>query len=398
MDAILDHLAALAKHEGASSKVLGCIVVGLSCLHVVAPGIDELFALIPHHTVFSPIVVFPLPFIWNLATANFYEGSLAKAVVSTPCVIALARLLERLWTLRSMAAHLGFTAACTGLAHFIVQIFRVHSAQHERDFFVPVQSCIGLIISLSVGLRHAYPLEALPHLPRSWGLQYQHLPFGFTVAALVAGLLVPTAMPEWLFAPFALFFAWLHIRYVMWFPYAQAYGDHSPEFTFAVLFPKTLRPIIGCFGGLTHRVASCFLPGVVKLRQVDASLGNPIMYDPSAGGGRSPMGHGGAPGNMSLGNFGSRGHGASSGLAQGSAGTADDSDQAAYQARRAKALALLDENINALLNPAAFGSKAVNEDSPPPAASKERGSLPDPADAIWRTTRETGIGPAAGEP
>jgi len=121
--------------------------------------------------------------------------------------------------------------------------------------------------------------EALPLVPKSSGLQYQHLPFALTVAVVLVGVLQPKHVPEWPFAPWAFFYGWLYIRYLMWFSYAEAYGDHAPDFCFAALFPPRFRPLVAWVGSVTHRVASfaCSL----ELRENDVESGQGILYDPA---------------------------------------------------------------------------------------------------------------------
>mmetsp|Transcript_55426 Transcript_55426/g.164779 ORF Transcript_55426/g.164779 Transcript_55426/m.164779 type:complete len:369 (+) Transcript_55426:142-1248(+) len=346
MDHAVATVAAVVQADGQlplpPSTALGGIVVSLSLLRIVIPAVDEGLALVPHHTVFSPVHTWPVPFFWNVATGHFLESHWLKAAVLAPWLVALARMLERLWPARSLAQHLGFTATCSGFMVFLAELVHVYRTRHERDFFVPIRGSVGLLVALSVALRHAYPLEALPLLPRSWGVQCQHLPFGITAVVSTAGLLAPRdTMLEWPFAPLGLFFGWLHLRYVMWFPYAEAHGDHSQDFCFAALFPRPLRPFVSCLSSIVYGLGVLVAPGYVKLRQVDADTGHPIVYDPSkaaefptatVNGASMPRPPGPA-------------------LDPGAAAGAPGSQE--YNARRAKALELLDANINSLLAPGA---------------------------------------------
>lgn len=315
------------------TAVLGGLVFLLSLCHVVAPVlVDELLALVPHHTVFTPVPAIPIPFIWNVGTAHFFEATLTKAAVTTPLVIVLTRLLERLWTAKAVAAHVIFTVTCSGALFFLTELIHVYRTHHEKDFFIPVSGCSGLIVALAVGVRHAYPLEPLPGLPRGWGLKYQHLAFAFTAVISSIGLLMPKLLPEWFFAPFALFFGWFHLRYLMWYPLAQVHGDHSEEFHFAALFPPPLRPVITCIGVVTHNLSAMVAPSFIQLRsQVDAEKGQaqPIVYDPTTAAFGNP--------NVSW--------------TSGQGVATDVPGSKEYNARRAKALALLDQNISSLLAP-----------------------------------------------
>jgi len=330
----MDYSSFMPDGNGLSgSNVLGGVVGVLSLWHAVMPGfVDEAFSLVPHHTVFTVVPAIPVPFFWNLLTAHFFEGHLIKAAIIAPWVIALARMLERLWTPKAMAFHLVSTALMAGASVFVYELLTVYRTHSHYAFFAPVRGCVGLVVALAVGLRHAYPFEALPLVPHSWGLQCQHLPFALTAFITAVGFLFPRWLPEWPFAINALFFGWLHIRYLMWFPYAEAHGDHSPEFFFDAFFPKPIRPLASCFGAIAYRMGTSCCAGFVKLREADDTLGHAIMYDPSKAGDDETGG----------------------GLRPGSSAGAANSRE--YDARRAKALQLLDDNINALL---AAGSRSA---------------------------------------
>lgn len=319
------------------STILGVIIVVLSIWHTVAPSfVDEGFALVPHHTVFTPTVFIPVPFMWNIVTAHLFEGHIVKSFLIVPCLWKLARMLERLWSAAAVASHLGFTALCAGFFVFIGELFIVYENPHDHStFFKPVRGSVGLVVALAVGLRHAFPFEMLPLVPHSWGLQCQHLPFALAAFISAVGLILPRAMPEWPFAPLALFFAWMYIRYLMWFPFAKAHGDHAPEFTFASLFPRPTRPCVSCFGSIVYSLAVVCAPGFVKLREADETLGHAIMYDPvqvssDTGNGTTAQSSLRLPGPSSM-------------------SVAPATSQREYDSRRAKALQLLDDNINALL-------------------------------------------------
>eukprot|EP00442_Polarella_glacialis_P039248 CAMPEP_0115136414 /NCGR_PEP_ID=MMETSP0227-20121206/56368_1 /TAXON_ID=89957 /ORGANISM="Polarella glacialis, Strain CCMP 1383" /LENGTH=178 /DNA_ID=CAMNT_0002543461 /DNA_START=221 /DNA_END=754 /DNA_ORIENTATION=+ len=173
-------------------------------------------------------------------------------LLAAPAVVLMAQRLERLWPVRSLVSYLAFAGTGAGAVALVLQILQVARTQKERDFFTPVRGCCGLLVALSVGLRHAYPLDAIPHVPRAWGLQCQHLPFAIVATAVVCGVLGPKwLLPEWPFAPSALFFAWLYLAT----PHAKAHGDHSPDFCFANFFPVPARPLAAAVGAMTHSLA-----------------------------------------------------------------------------------------------------------------------------------------------
>lgn len=371
----------------APSSLLGGIVASTSFLHALLPAtVDDLFSLVPHHTIFSPIATVPLPFLWNLLTAHLYKASLLRALLLAPAMVLMVQRLERLWSWKSLLLFATFscvTSSVVVLAWEVVEVFRTAD---EKDFFAGTRGCSGLVVALSVGLRHAYPLEVLPFVPKPWALQCQHLPFCIAIIYILLGLLGPQMFPEWPFAPLAFFTAWFYLRYLMWFSHAKAYGDHSPDFSFANLFPQGLRPIAGAVGALTHNLASSVAPSLLQLRQPeDEERAEAVTYDPSHTKDGAVLWN--MAGAMSLTN-------ASSSLpwpapppsgepVPGAPGSKE------YDARRAKALKLLDESISSLLAPSSAPEStrlppelrpAVNGSSSPEESGEPPSSEVEPAD------------------
>lgn len=352
-DAAMEHMTALSfAAPPLASNVLVALMVGLSLGRTVVPWLfDEAFALVPHHTIFSPLAAWPLPFSWNLVTAHLFEANLLKAAVSAPALFLLARTLERLWTPRQLGQHLAFATGCAGVVVFLGELVQIYRTQREKDFFAPLRGSCGMLAALAVGLRHSYPLEAVPLLPRNWGVQYQHLPVSITTLSMVLGLLGPRwLMPEWSFAPLGLFFAWLHLRYVMWFTHAAAHGDHSPDFCFAALFPAPVRPAVACVGAIVYGLASMVAPGLVRLRQQGeaetqgqgpVSVYGPAFTAASATPAACPPSTTAAFAGVPW----------PSGPATGGEVVPGGPGSKEYNARRAKALKLLDDNISSLLAP-----------------------------------------------
>eukprot|EP00930_Biecheleria_cincta_P056323 TRINITY_DN42469_c0_g1_i1.p1 TRINITY_DN42469_c0_g1~~TRINITY_DN42469_c0_g1_i1.p1 ORF type:complete len:412 (-),score=57.83 TRINITY_DN42469_c0_g1_i1:151-1386(-) len=341
------------------SSLLGAVIVVLSLCHAVMPTIvDEGLALVPHHSVFSPVATLPIPFIWNVLTAHVFEASFLRMLLFAPGAVLLAQKLERLWTLRSLGFLLAFASVGASIVVIFIEIIEVNQTSQERDFFRPVRGCCGLIVALSVGLRHAYPLEVLPVVPKSWGLQWRHLPISLVACAMACGLLGPTwLLPEWPFAPAALFFAWFHLRYIMWFPHANSYGDHSSDFCFANFFPTALRPVAAGVGAFTHQLACVFAPTYLRIRQPEdeadkAENSQAIMFDPSQPAAGAVLWN--TSGTTSL-------SAASATWPPAPPATWPQSGTGVpvpggpgskeYDERRAKALKLLDENISSLLQP-----------------------------------------------
>eukprot|EP00929_Paragymnodinium_shiwhaense_P010994 TRINITY_DN11617_c1_g1_i1.p1 TRINITY_DN11617_c1_g1~~TRINITY_DN11617_c1_g1_i1.p1 ORF type:complete len:320 (+),score=39.34 TRINITY_DN11617_c1_g1_i1:136-1095(+) len=276
MDGLLDHTAFVANSEVSASKVVGGFVGGLSLLHFIAPGlVEEAFALVPHHTVFSPVAWLPIPFLWNLMTSSFFEGGVLLGAIAAPSAWFLTRALERLWATRSIVMHLAFTTTSAGAGLFVLQILKVHSTQRERDFFVAMQGCPGLLVALAVALRHAYPFEAV--LPAARGLQYQHLPFAITAFFCLVGFIAPSLYPEWSLAPFAMFFGWLYIRYLMWGRERRGgriRGVQRPQGQGVGVARRELQLLVGCYrenlpleeGRGEGSVAESRLPGLLARR------------------------------------------------------------------------------------------------------------------------------------
>lgn len=342
------------------SSLLGGIVAGTSFLRLLLPAtIDDVFSLVPHHTIFSPVASLPLPFLWNLLTAHLFEAGLLRAVLVVPAIVYMAERLERLWSWRSMCLYLAFCCISSSIVLLAWEVVEVFRTANEKDFFSGTRGCSGLLVTLSVGLRHAYPLEVLPYVPKPWGIQCQHLPFCIATAYTVLGLLGPQLIPEWPFAPIAFFAAWFYLRYLMWFSHAKAYGDHSPDFVFANLFPQALRPIVSAVGALSHNLAASLAPGLLRIRQPeDEERPEAVMYDPSHTKDGAVLWN--MAGAMSLAN-------ASSSLAWPAAPSGQPMPGAPgskeYDARRAKALKLLDESISSLLVPS--GAESTVPAHPP---------------------------------
>lgn len=300
----------------ASSKLFGGIVVLLSVVRNFWSGIDEGLALVPHHTIYSPVLYFPVPFIWNVFTGNFMEGNIIKALLMAPPIVLLTQMLEQLWSPKAMFIHVAFSTASAGTCAFIAQIVVMHQTHRERHFFTPVRGTIGLLMSICVGLRHAYPLQSPPMIPKNLGLTCQNLPFCLLVLIVAIRLLAPPwVLPEWQFGTYSFLFSWLYIRYFMWFPMTNSYGDHGSDFAFSCMFPRALRPLVDVVAAIVYNFAMCLAPATFKVRDEDGNLGASNMYN----------------------------------VAGQNSGAESVESRLEYEARRTKALAFLDENIAALL-------------------------------------------------
>lgn len=368
------------------SSLLGAVIVVLSLCHAVMPtAVDEGLALVPHHSVFSPVATLPIPFVWNVLTAHFFEASFLRMMLFAPGTVLLAQKLERLWTLRSLGFLVAFASVGASIVVIFIEIIEVNQTARERDFFRPVRGCCGLVVTLSVGLRHAYPLEVLPLVPKNMGLQWRHLPICLVACAMACGFLGPSwLLPEWPFAPAALFFAWFYLRYIMWFPHASAYGDHSSDFCFANFFPSAIRPVAAGVGAFTHQMASVFAPTYLRIRHPEdetekAEHGQAIVFDPSQHANGAVLWN--TSDSMSLTAASATWPPAPAPPAWPQSGTGvpvpGGPGSKEYDERRAKALKLLDENISSLLQPSSPAARGPPSSDVALAALDQRSSAPE---------------------
>ncbi|CAL1127173.1 unnamed protein product [Cladocopium goreaui] len=118
------------------SSLLGGIVAGTSFLRLLLPAtIDDVFSLVPHHTIFSPVASLPLPFLWNLLTAHLFEAGLLRAVLVVPAIVYMAERLERLWSWRSMCLYLAFCCISSSIVLLAWEVVEVFRTANEKDFF-----------------------------------------------------------------------------------------------------------------------------------------------------------------------------------------------------------------------------------------------------------------------
>ena len=205
----------------------------------------------------------------------------------------------------------------------------------------PVSGCAGLLLTLVIGVRHAFPLKELLNLnkvlpqalhavlPARGLVQARHIPFLCLSTELILAFIFPSWFPEWPLAVMAYISAWGYLRYLMHFPYANVRGDHSSEFNFSLLFPKWCRHTIEKLCGVVYSVFTQ-ISSVFELRPSDkASLTAAVsLYSPADA----------AAANAVMESIGA--------------------EKNKFEERRAKALKFLDENIAALI-----GRKDPVEDS-----------------------------------
>ena len=272
----------------------------------------------------------PLPPIWALCTSSIAETNLLKLALAIPVVFFSTSMLEALWSPREILQYLAFSCGLPGL---LFLVYRIGVSMILTDSSLqPVCGCAGLIITLVVGIRHAFPLKELINLnkilpsavhgflPARGLVQARHVPFLCLSTEVLLGTIFPTWFPEWPLAVLAYLSSWIYIRYLMHFPYANLRGDHSTEFNFSLLFPKWSRHTIDRFGSIVYTVLSKFT-NVFEIRSPDKTTlnSNISLYSPADA--------------------------AAATAVMEAIGT----EKAKFEERRAKALRFLDDNIATLM-------------------------------------------------
>jgi hypothetical protein len=266
-----------------------------------------------------------------MLTSSLAEPNIFKLAVSLPVIFISSTMLEALWSAREILTYICFSCGVPGLVLFVVRY--IGSVFVSSDTVTrPVCGAVGLLITLLIGVRHAFPIKEVVNLnkfvpsmiqgllPARGLVQARHLPFLCLSTEVILASFFPSYFPEWPLAPLAYISAWVYIRYLMHFPYANLRGDHSTEFQFSVLFPKAIRSsldkMFGIFYLVVHRFTDAF-----ELRPSDkTSLAATIsLYSPADA--------------------------AAANAVMEAIGT----EKFKFEERRAKALKFLDENIAALI-------------------------------------------------
>jgi hypothetical protein len=240
-------------------------------------------------------------------------------------------MLEALWSSMEILQYMAFSCGLPGLMLLLSRYLGYFVSRNE-SILQPVCGLAGLIITLVIGVRHAFPLKELVNLnkvlpsavhgflPARGIIQARHLPFLCLSIEAVLGIFVPSGFPEWPLAALAYVSSWIYIRYIMHFPYANLRGDHSTEFNFSLLFPKWSRHTLDRLGGLVYTVLLRFTNAFEIRTTEKTSLNSNIsLYSPADA--------------------------AAATAVMEAIGT----EKAKFEERRAKALKFLDDNIATLL-------------------------------------------------
>ena len=253
-----------------------------------------------------------------------------------PVIYVSMSALEALWAVLDLVQYLGFVTGVSGLLLLTSRLLFFMMFGSE-SLFTQVSGCVGLVIPLVIGFRHAFPYKELLNLnkflpsvlhdvlPARGLIQSRHLPFLCLVTQATLSLIFPSVFPEWPLAVISYFASWFYIRYLMHFSYANVRGDHSSEFTLSLLFPKLIRPAIDRASILVYEISVRLSGGRLELRQTEkVSLTvSTTLYSPADAAA------------------------ATAALEVIAPVTAED--RAKFDERRAKALKFLDDNIAALI-------------------------------------------------
>ena len=192
----------------------------------------------------------------TLVAASLLERSFIKFLLTLLFLVKFLIPVESLWSSRPVLEYILFVLFSSNLSELIT----AKVLNRPGPYF----GCGPLLIAISVAHRHAFPLTPLaPSLtdliPKRL-FQSRHLPFILIVAEIIGRLTFPSAFTESHVSLFSLFFAWLHIRYFQYFPFAQVRGDHSEEFAFPTLFPRFTRKAMASLCDVVYTIVSAKSP------------------------------------------------------------------------------------------------------------------------------------------
>jgi hypothetical protein len=335
-----------------SNAVLALVIL-MSIMENLHPGAFSLsytsvtqgYVFLLSFLTFDRSSFLPLSSFWAIVTCSFVETSIWKLVLSAPVIYVSMSALEALWTLFDLLQYLGFVTGVSGLLLLTSRLLFFMMFGSE-SLFNQVSGCVGLVIPLVIGFRHAFPYKELVNLnkilpavlheflPARGLIQSRHLPFLCLSTQCVLSFIFPSTFPEWPLALISYFASWFYIRYLMHFSYANLRGDHSSEFTLSLLFPKLIRPALDRVSIVVYEVLVKVSGGRLELRPVEkVSLTVPTtLYSPADAAA------------------------ATAALEVIAPVTAED--RAKFEERRAKALKFLDENIAALIGRKDSGANA----------------------------------------
>lgn len=279
---------------------------------------------LPWHPIFGP---------W---TSSMVDVHFLKLLAFVPAIFVITSMLEALWSPHELVRYILFSC---GISGFVVLVgeYSVRIISGGRPPEIPLSGCAGLMLTLVIGFRHAFPYKEVinlnkyfPHalhdfLPARGLVQSRHIPFLCLLSEIVFRVISPAYFPEWSLAVTAFFASWFYIRYLMNFPYANVRGDHSSEFNISLLFPKFIRPWVDKVSELVYPIACRVSGGLLELRhteKVSLAIAS-SLYSPSDSA-------------------------AASAVIDGFAETSQE-EKAKFEERRIKALKFLDANIAALM-------------------------------------------------
>jgi hypothetical protein len=207
------------------------------------------------------------------------DSNFVRLLISLSLLYQCVSMLEALWSRKEIFQYIIFACGVSGLVLGVVHLLK-HGSTPCTSF--------PLLLTLLVGVRHAFPLKELvdltkhipsglhAFLPARGLIQVRHVPFLALLFELLGASVFPSYSTQWPVTLSAYLASWFYIRYLMHFPYANVRGDHSSEFNLSLLFPRWSRWALDpLFDSLFSVVTRC-LP-FLHLRVADKTS---VMYSP----------------------------------------------------------------------------------------------------------------------
>ena len=263
------------------SKVLTLLIIGLNLANLLIP-------------------------LGRFITGLLIDENLLQLGLTLFLIIKYLIPVEILWERASLLKYLIFVLVFTSLLTQVFSLLTLSGSSPEGT------GALNLLIAIAY--RHAFPLKPLlPSIAETIPtriFQARHLPFIMLSVHLIYGIFWARRLTMILSVLCSYWASWCWIRYFLHFPFANITGDHSEQFSFDLLFPSVLRPMLkpACAWFYT---CACKLSKFWILRS-DAGSSN--LYAPNETAAAASVGQ-------------------------------TPEDRAAYETRRLKALRFLEQNI-----------------------------------------------------
>ena len=207
------------------------------------------------------------------------DSNILRLLIFIPFAYQSLSMLEALWSRKEIVQYIIFACGVSGLVLGVIHLFNPGPT--------PCSS-FPLLLTLLVGVRHAFPLKELvdltkhipsglhAFLPARGLIQVRHVPFLALLIELLGAIFFPRSFTQWPVVFSAYLAAWFYIRYLMHFPYANVRGDHSSEFNLSLLFPRWTRFVLEKLFNSVYSVITRCMP-FLQLRVADKTS---LMYSP----------------------------------------------------------------------------------------------------------------------